>query len=392
MGKRKKSPNPDLEELIPILIGVWRRWRKESGPPDHLQTREFRSMVEAIVALEQRFDAGKSLIGQDYFAKQELLGAYLLYHWVIHYQQGLSLIGEVPITPRRVLDVCSGPAPFAFAALRHGAEEVFAVDQNMQALQLGAEVAGRYGLPLAIRRWNCLKEKLPVDGKFDLIIVGHCLEELFPDESQERLDKQQQFCMELLQRLTPQGFLLIVSSSYPEANRRVLKIRDQMVHAGIAVQAPCVWKGECPALQSGGAPCYAQRELIKPYLIKEFQRAAEINLSSLKMSYLLLKSPQAGWPMLPEERLYRIISPPVTSFHGTRYYLCGVDGKKSLGSRLESLPKEAKAFDYLKRGELISLSHPFEHRNSLDIVEGTEVKVRAACGKPIPTCDENCDD
>jgi hypothetical protein len=115
--KRKKNPTVDLEEIIPVLIGVWRRWRKEPGPPDRLQTREFRTAVEAIKLL----NGDKSLLGEDYFSKPELLGAYLLYQWVVHYQQGLSLIGELPITPKRVLDVCSGPAAFAFAALKHGA-------------------------------------------------------------------------------------------------------------------------------------------------------------------------------------------------------------------------------------------------------------------------------
>jgi Mitochondrial small ribosomal subunit Rsm22 len=379
--KRKKTPTPDLEELIPILIGIWRRYRKEPGPPDHLQTREFRSVVEAIQRLQNPQ-------GQDLFAQPELLGAYLLYQWVIHYQQGLSLINEVPLTPMRVLDVCSGPAPFAFAALRHGAHEVYAVDQNLAALQLGAEVCGRYGLPLAIRRWNCLKAPLPIEGQFDLIILGHCLSELFPDTEGEGMAAQQRFITDLLNRLTPRGFLLMVEDSFPDANRRVLRLRDRLVKAGIPVQAPCVWKGECPALQTGGAPCYAQRELEKPHLIKEFQRAAGINLSSLKMSYLLLRSPQAVWPELPPKRLYRIISPPVTSFHGTRYYLCGADGKKNLGARLEPLPKEAKAFDYLRRGELIAIEEPLEHHNALDIVEGTSLIVEAACGKPLPQREE----
>ena len=146
--KRKKIPTPDLNEIMPILIGIWRRFRKEQGPEDHLQTREFKRVVEAIKELQAGSKDGESLIGRDYFTDPELLGAYLLYQWVIHYQEGLSLIGELPTTPRRVLDVCSGPAPFAFAALRHGASEVFATDWNKTALELGAEVCGRYGMPL----------------------------------------------------------------------------------------------------------------------------------------------------------------------------------------------------------------------------------------------------
>ncbi|MBA3817227.1 MAG: class I SAM-dependent methyltransferase, partial [Parachlamydiaceae bacterium] len=176
MKSKKKSPSADLETLIPILLGIWRRFHKISGPPDKLQTLEFESVLAAITKLQSKFADGKTLIGVDYFADRELLGAYLLYQWVIHYQEGLSLIGELPNPPKRVLDVCSGPAPFAFAALRHGAEEVIATDQNLTALTLGAEICGRYGLPLAIRPWNCIKERLTIEGKFDLIIVGHCLD------------------------------------------------------------------------------------------------------------------------------------------------------------------------------------------------------------------------
>jgi methylase of polypeptide subunit release factors len=156
--KSKKTLAPDLETLIPILIGVWRRYNKISGPPDVLQTREFRSVVASVKSMQEHFNKGQSLLGEDYFQKPELLSAYILYPWIIHYQQGLSLIGELPETPRRVLDICSGPAAFAFAALKHGAKEVIAIDQNAAALQLGAEICGRYGLPLTVRQWNSKKK------------------------------------------------------------------------------------------------------------------------------------------------------------------------------------------------------------------------------------------
>ena len=381
--KRKQTPETDLNEIIPLLIGVWRRYVKEAGPPDRLQTREFRRMVEAIQVLQQGSKEGHSLIGQDYFAQPDLLAAYMLYHWILHYQEGLSLLGELPTTPRRVLDVASGPAAFAFAALRHGASDVFATDRNETALKLGAEVCGRYGYPLNVRKWDCLKANLPIDGSFDLIILGHCLHELFPANQKNWVEGQHAFVTMLLNRLSPQGFLVIVDQSYVESNRRVLQLRDRMVKEGIAVQAPCVWRGECPALKTANSPCYAQRELEKPYLIKEFQRAAQINLSSLKMSYVILRSPQATWPELPEKALYRVISPPVDSFQGKRYYLCGIDGKKNLGSHLDPVPKSARAFAFLKRGELISIENALEKQQALDIVQETSVTVEAACGKPV---------
>lgn len=382
--KEKRMPSVDLETIIPILIGVWRRFKKIPGPPDLLQTREFRSVVDAIKILQQGFDGQASLSGQDYFSNPELLGAYLLYQWVIHYQQGLTLINEVPLTSMRVLDVCSGPAPWAFAALRHGAHEVIAIDRNVKAMELGAEICGRYGMALTIRKWERPKDKIPAEGNFDLIILGHCLEELFPNSKKNWREEQSQFLKTILERLTPRGFLLIADSSFPDANQRILQIRDHLVQQNVPVQAPCVWRGECPALKTANSPCYAQREMEKPFLIKEFQRAAQINANSLKMSYVIFRHPQAAWPNLPTTPLYRVISPPVESFQGKRYYLCGTDGKKNLGSHLNPAPKEARAFDYLRRGELISIENPLEKQQSLDIVQGTEIKVEAACGKPLP--------
>ena len=192
-------------------------------------------------------------------------------------------------------------------------------------------------------------------------------------------------------RLNPDGFLIIIESSLGDVNKRVLQARDRLVKNGVPVQAPCVWQGECPALQTHNSPCYAQREFEKPYLIKEIQRAAEINLSSLKMSYLILKSPKSQWPELTVTPVYRIISPPVDSHQGKSYYLCGTDGKKKLSSHLTEHPKESRAFEYLRRGELIRVTNGLDTRNSIEIIEGTVLTVEAPCGKPIPE-KENSED
>ncbi len=382
--KNKKALSLDLENIMPLLVGIWRRFHKLNGPQETLQTREFRSVVAGVQALQKGLESGDALVGTDYFANPEWLGAYLLYQWVVHYQQGMSLINEIPVAPQRVLDIGSGPGAFAFAALRHGAQEVIATDISLRALTLASEVCGRYGMPLSIRQWNCLRPPLPEKGEFDLITIGHCLTELFPSTSRNWVEHQNNYIAMLLEKLTPNGFLLLAESSLPEANKRLLSLRDHLVRAGVPVQAPCVWKGDCPALKTPNSPCYAQREFEKPYIVKEIQRAAQINLSSLKMSYLILKSPKAAWPALPKSSLFRIISPPVDTYQGKRYYLCGTEGKKSLGSHLKVHPPESRAFEFVRRGELISLENALVKDGAIDIVEGTKLVVEAACGKPLP--------
>ena len=136
-------------------------------------------------------------------------------------------------------------------------------------------------------------------------------------------------------------------------------------------------------------PCYAQRDLDKPYMLKQIQRAAQINLSSLKMSYLIVKNPKSEWPLLPEKPLYRVISPPLDSHQGKRFHLCGTDGKKDLGSHFKEQPQEARAFDYLKRGELISIEDPLVKSNHFDIILGTRIKIEAALNKPIPEMEQD---
>lgn len=381
MKKSRKQPLSDLETIIPLLIGQWRRMTELPGPSDRLQTREFRSVVEKVRLLQTQLIEGDSLFGSDYFSEPALLGAYTLYHWIIHYQEGLSLINEIPEPPLRVLDLCSGPCPFAFAALKHGAQEVLALDKNLEALRWGAQLCGRYGYPITIRQTDCSNPFRLMEAPFDLIIIGHALRELFPKD----LEASANFIHRLGSFLSPQGHLLLVDSSLPFPNRELLRLRDLLVKKGMPVQAPCIWKGSCPALEKADSPCYAQREMEKPFLVKEFQRAAGINLSSLKMSYMLFRSPAAGWPKEDNLNLFRVISPPFESHHGTGFYLCGSEGKKKLSGNPTTVTQNNKAFAHLKRGELIAIDQPIERGNTFEVSENTAIKVIAAPGKARPT-------
>ena len=384
--KTLRKPEADFENIVPILIGCWRRMHKLSGPADRLQTREFRGVVAEIAKMILGLEKGNSLVGSDYFASNDMLGAYLFYQWMNHYQQGLSILNEIPQKNfAKVLDLCSGPAPLALAALKHGAKEVTLVDKSLPAMQLGADICGRYGYPVSFRKANVI-EGLKFSQKYDLIMVGHAMLELFiSGHGSKNQLKMVKWIESLLNQLTDDGHLVIIDSSLPAINTEMLRLRDELVRLGAKIQAPCVWQGACPALQTKGAPCYAQREMDKPYILKEVYRAAQINANSLKMSYLILKSPASKWPeMASAEAHYRVISPPVEGTFSKRFYLCGTDGKKSIEARQKELPKSAKAFEYLKRGELIAVSDEVRQGNIINVTDETTLKVVAAAGKPLP--------
>ncbi len=355
----------DFDTLIPILIKLWRNLQRlPAGPQDRLQTREFNALIEAITKQQK----------EKKIESTEEVGAYLLYDWLVHYAQGLSLIEELPHTPYRVLDIAAGAAPMSLAALRHGAREVYAIDHNLKLLECGAHISGHYGHPLTIREHNCLDKKFPVQGPWDLIILSHSFFLLCPQEEEAR-----SYLTFLMNQLTKTGFLLIVESSEESVNRRIIGLRDFAVEHGYGVQAPCICKGACPL--QGSSPCYAQRPFEKPPLVKDIQRLVGINLSSLKMSYLLLKPNPT--PARPDKKFFRVISPSVQTFWGKRFYLCTDDGKRTLGLKAETAPKSARAFDYLKRGDVISISDAVVEKNDMQIDASTKIILEAPVAKPF---------
>lgn len=367
MKKRPPVVEPSWNELFPLLISRWRKLMKlPLGPADRLQTREFQSLIHDL--LENKGSKDLSSI--------EAFGAYLLYNYPLRYAEGISLLKELPKKPTRVLELGALSGSFALAALQHGATEVFAVDEDERALRYGADIAGHLGYPLSIRTGNSKDlRSLGFKDKWDLIILPYYLFNYF----YSRQD-QIHYIQELMSMLSADGHLLIVEPSATEINREFLALRDKIAELKIPIAAPCLWKGNCPALKHGSSPCFAQRPIEKPELIKEIQRASKINLSSLKMSYLLLSASEI--PAL-DNNLYRVVSPPVDTYKGSRFFLCGVKGKKTLGSNLKEQPKESRAYDYLKRGDVIAIDDAGELDGDLLVMEGTTLRLHSPCDKPV---------
>ncbi len=377
MKKRDPIPKPLWDELYLILIARWRKLMKlPLGPPseipaERLMTREFRTLVENVLSYKESKE----------ISSPELLGAYLMYEWPLHYAQGLSLLQELPNKPSKVLDLGTFGAPFSLAALQHGATEVLAIGNNELALKHGADLSGHLGYPISIRVGDMkhIRHLSLQPRSWDLVILSYSLFREFSS-----LESQAEYIKQVLSLLSADGHLLIVEDSATEVNRSFLKLRDAIAKQNISILAPCLWKGDCPALKHASSPCFAQRPLLdKPFMIKEIQRAASINLSSLKMSYLILRSPNFTPQALPNN-LYRVVSPSLNTFRGERYFLCGVAGKKTLGTTLQGEhPKHSRAFDYLKRGDIISIEQAVELGDDMQITDKTLLQLKAPCDKPL---------
>lgn len=368
--KRPFLPSkPEWDLLFPLLIDLRRTLLKlPAGPADRFQTREFRSLIEDIEAHRH---------SSEDLSSREALSAYFLYEWPLRYAEGLSLLKELPQPAKRVLEIGAKGAPFSFAASQYGALEVFALDENEEALRRGAQIFGHFGYPVSVRKFEPMRP-LPVTGSWDLIILPYTLFSRFTSV-EDRLS----YLKRLMPLLSETGHLLLVESSESSVNREFLALRDAIFAEGISIAAPCLGIRKCPALRHGSSACYAQRPLEeKPFILKEIQRALNIKQNSLKMSYLLLRSPKSSAPEIPEN-LYRVISPPVETYKGTRRFLCGTSRQVSLGTGLQEHPKASKAFEYLKRGDVIAIENASEIEDDLVIKENTSVILYAPCDKPV---------
>ncbi len=370
MKTKRPSVKLDWQEIYALLIPYYRQINKLTiGPLDRMQTREFRALTEQVQALTFSSD----------LTNKEELSAFLMYHWPILLSQGLSLMQEIPEVPKRVLEIGSGTSPLALAALMSGATEAFTLHTNELALKSGALLSGKLGYPLSVREEDPKQVRTwSLEGKWDLIIVGYCLTTLYPD-----LDKQKKYILSLLQKVADGGHLLLLDSSSVDMNRHLLMLRDLLIKEDVKVQAPCIWQGPCPALAHGSSPCFTQRPFDKPFMINDIQKASNLNANSLKMTYLLLCPPGAKTTHPKEDRLYRVVSPPIETFKGPRHFLCGVDGKKTLGSQLKLHPNQSKAYEFLKKGDLIEIKNPIAIENDLIIGEETVFTLRAPFDKPV---------
>ncbi len=290
-------------------------------------------MASAIRTLSLGLTRERSLAGGRYMDDPRLLGAYLLFYWPVSYAQGRQVLGELRTRPRRVLDLGSGPGPLAFAALDAGAAEVTAADRSRPALALARELAAEAGEALATREWDPQRTgELPASG-LDAVVVGHLLNELF-GKGEPALGRRAALVERALAALRPAGSLVLIEPALRDTSRELLQLRDVLVRRGFAVRAPCLFRGDCPALVKASDWCHAERLFTMPPLLEELARVAGLHKEALKMSYLVLAPKGEPWPEPPPGRTFRIVSEALEGKGRQRYMgwrAGGADGARASG-------------------------------------------------------------
>ncbi|MBN1206522.1 MAG: methyltransferase domain-containing protein [Myxococcaceae bacterium] len=374
----------DLERWIPRLIAVWRQARRKAeGPETRLTPQEVKEVGAGVKQLSLGLTRERQLAGARYMDDPKLLGAYLLFYWPVSYAQARQALGELPNRPRQVLDLGSGPGPLAFAALDAGAKEVTAADRSKPALALARSLAAEAGEALATREWDPTRKAPPPEGQFDLITLGHLLNELY-GTGDGAIAPRAALLEQLLAQVKKGGSLLVLEPALRETSRALLKVRDVLVGKGYAVRAPCMFRGNCPALVKESDWCHAERSWPMPRVVEELARAAGLHKESLKMSYLMLAPKGEAWPELPRGRLFRIVSEPLEGKGRQRYIGCGPEGRVGLALQEKHRTEKNERFFKLHRGDVISVTETEQKGDGFALDDRTEVKVVAYAGKGLP--------
>ena len=385
------SAADDLQRFVPGLLSTWRGLRREvrrgpRPPPDRLLPDELREVAAAVQRLSLGLTRDRKLAGARYLDDDRLLGAYLLFYWPVSYLQARGVLSELPRRPRAALDLGSGPGPLAFAALDAGAAEAVAADRSARALAAARRLSGEVGEPVSTREWDPQRRGglsgLAGGRKFDLVTMGHVVNELFQGEGAAA--RRAALLEEALDLLAPGGSLVVIEPALRETSRALLEVRDLLVARGVAVRAPCLFRGACPALVRPTDWCHAERPVNPPPLVDEIGRRAGLRKEAVKMSYLVLAARGEGWPDPPPGLLFRIVSEPLPSKGRLRYMGCGPEGRKGLALQEKDVTPRNRAFEGLLRGDVVEVSGVEPRGDGLRLSPESDVRVIAAAGRPVP--------
>jgi SAM-dependent methyltransferase len=375
MSTRNDSTRPragsGLEARIPDLIEAWRKARRLRAA-GVLGRREIAEAGAALLSLQRGLTGARSLAGAGYMEDDELLGAYLLYYWPVSYMQVSLSLAELPISPRRVLDIGSGPGPASAAVLDASSpgdaappEELVLVDSSRKALDLAVSILSRPALrgPGAQARTRVSTAVLDLEsgaalpeGSFDLIVAGHCLNELWRGESDAQARR-----LELIERaaarLAPEGRLLLLEPALLLTCRELIALRDRLAQAGWRVLGPCTGSFPCPAFAAGPErSCHAESPWAPPEPLASLAKAAGLDRASVKWAYFFLapKGSTLSAVALRPAGCRRVVSDAMLNKAGRlRYVLCGEGRLETVSARADAEEARSSGFLELRRGDVL---------------------------------------
>ncbi len=300
-------------------------------------------MTKAPSRIHRGLVGARALVGEAYLADAELRREYAseIAPRTVAALESILSDAALPV-PHRVLDLGAGTG---------------ATGEVVRARWPGAEIVAvdKVGGP-GIVRADVTRAPRPtaVQGRFDLIVAAHLLNELALDpDGRARL--VQGWCRELLEE---RGTCVLVEPALRETSRALLAVRDRLLAAGLFVAAPCLFRGACPALVRERDFCHASAGAIAQ------------GRSRVDFSYLVLR--KQGTPCEDFSR-FRIVSDPMKDKGRLRFHACGPAGRLLLTRLDRDRSPTNRLLDRIERGQVVEIQGAKSQPDGLRIGGDSEI-------------------
>jgi SAM-dependent methyltransferase len=321
----------------------------------------------ALLRLQRGLTSERLLAGAGYMEDPDLLGAYLLYYWPVSYLEAALSLAMIGRSPRRVLDLGSGPGPLAAALIDAGAAEIKLVDGSPAALALAHGLLGKPGLKLSTTSLDLQGGEGAGEGPYDAIVSGHLLNELWK-EAPDRVERRRVFIETQAAALAPGGFVLVIEPALLSTSRETLALRDALAARGWKILAPCPSSLPCPALAAGPSrTCHGEAAWMPAEPMASLALRAGLDRSSVKWIWFCASPPDtradASLPppeaaTLPSGSLgpARVVSEGLLNKAGRLRYLLCCEGRLTTLSAPRAMKKAAESgFLGLGRYDLVAV-------------------------------------
>jgi SAM-dependent methyltransferase len=374
------DPNaPPKHPLRVLPAAVEAHWlaeaRRVTGGADDVRALE--GVLAPLAALSDGFTSARptrfARYGNDLLARAAYdlwFGAQAWVRTPLPLGMARAVHGWAPPTrPLRVLDVGSGSGAAGLSAAAwlaqagSGAVEVVALDHARGAL-LGVERLAEVAFPAAarprvtthvldVRDAVVLGKVAP--GPFDLIVVSFTFNELWPAAESAG---PQDWLTGLLEKLAPEGLLLVLEPAPKEQALRLVDLAASLVEAGLAFswgphQGVGAWR---PPPDPRTWPHEVRRWTVPASLVR-LNRALWRSVAELTFSYALLGRRS---PPPPPGLRYRLASAP-RRLKGRRHWLAWDDAGSLVTLELQDRDATREQRDRLEaaeRGDLWTLAAP----------------------------------
>lgn len=306
--------------LLAKLRGLW-----EAALPPLADRTLPASWGPALRGLSDRFNRIEGAPRGDYFGGENL-EPYFAHHGWAQAEALAALAAETPeaFRARHVWDLGGGPGVLSLAvhALAPDAELTL-TDLRPEVLKWAEARLGPLGVRLRTQR-----QRLPdlPEGRPDLVMLGHVLNELEPAD-------QEQLLARIKARLAPGGALLITEPALMSQTRRLMELRETLREAPFSLAAPCPCEGPCPMLALPRQWCVAELPWDPPAWFRTLDAAAGLDRRALVFAYLLARRDQA-----PKPPVGRIVGVPRPQKGKVERWVCTPSG----GERWEALARHGE--------------------------------------------------